>query len=258
MSFITYLRLTIPPVPAAHKAFRGVHVYGPPCVGVLDHDKCLSDELGKNADSVIFEDLTLLASPATPRPPYCAWSRTEVLQVHSGVSRLPSALCQALFTLTPLLLAQKYANAHSYTSESALLTPSVNPLSDYQLHPSLPSPQKLLSFCCLMMGNIRVAVPLCSNAWLTDEEIREGGGSVVPHHSALYPSGRCQWRLFTSPDLSSPHPSNPGSISATCPGLEVVALCRRCLIGSSGTVPLSPEPGAPGLFPGWAPVVVGL
>lgn len=64
-----------------------------------------------------------------------------------------------------------------------------------------------------MMGNIRVAVPLCSNAWLTDEEIRAGGGGVVPQHSALYPSGRCQWRLFTSPDLSSPHPSNPGSRS---------------------------------------------
>lgn len=59
---------------------------------------------------MIFEDLTLLASPATPRPPHSAWSRTEVLQVHSGVSRLPSALRQALFTLTLLLLTQKYAS----------------------------------------------------------------------------------------------------------------------------------------------------
>ena len=35
MSFITYLMLTIPPFPAAHRAFRGVHVYGPPWVGVV-------------------------------------------------------------------------------------------------------------------------------------------------------------------------------------------------------------------------------
>ena len=47
-------------------------------------------------------------------------------------------------------------------------------------------------------------------------------------------------------------------ISATCPGLEGVALCRRCPVGSSGAVSLSPEPGAPGLSPGCAPVVVGL